>query len=204
MQTSVMHSHKDTDGSHSSLLCLQPLQCYSVNMQRQNDISSQPRMPQVAIIAAMTGNLVIGSGNSLPWHLPEDLQLFKRLTMGSTIIMGRKTYTSIGRPLPGRHNIVLSRSRDELSGAQVCDSFIACLTAAAQLGRKVFVIGGEELYRKALPIASELHISWVKDTVPDVPGDVYFPELDLENWIVCESVDHPGFRYTRYQRKDNR
>lgn len=196
-----MHSQKGTDGSHSSLLCLQPLQCYPVSMQRQNDLSSQPGMPQVAIIAAMTGNLVIGSGNSLPWHLPEDLQLFKRLTMGCTIIMGHKTYTSIGRPLPGRHNIVLSRSQKNLPGVQVCDSFIACLTAAAQLGRKVFVIGGEELYRKALPIASELHISWVKDTIP---GDVHFPGFDLENWIICESMNHPGFRYIRYQRKDSR
>ncbi len=81
----------------------------------------------------------------------------------------------------------------------MCDNFMAGLTAAAQVGHKVFIIGGEELYRKALPIASELHVSWIKDSVS---GDVYFPELDLWNWIVCESVDYPGFRYIRYQRKE--
>lgn len=170
-------------------------------MLQQYDVSPQPNIPHVAIIVAMSRDRIIGSCGSLPWHLPEDLQLFKHLTMGCTIIMGRKTYTSMGRPLPGRHNIVLSRSRDGLPGVQVCANFMAGLTAAAQLGRKVFIIGGEELYRKTLPIASELHISWVKHSVS---GNVRFPELDLENWIVCESVEHVGFRYTRYQRKDNR
>ncbi|MDT8443350.1 MAG: dihydrofolate reductase [Desulfuromonadales bacterium] len=170
-------------------------------MPQKNDVSPQRNVPHVAIIVAMTRDRVIGSGEDLPWHLPEDLLLFKHLTMGCTIIMGRKTYTSIGRPLPGRHNIVLSRSQKKMPGVQVCANFMAGLTAAAQLGRKVFIIGGEELYRKALPIASELHISWVKGSVS---GNVRFPELDLENWIVCESVEHAGFRYTRYQRKDNR
>ena len=170
-------------------------------MRQQNHVSLQPTVPHVAIIVAMAWDRVIGYGNGLPWHLPEELQLFKSLTMGCTIIMGRKTYTSIGRPLPGRHNIVLSRSQKKLPGVQVCDNFIAGLTAAAQLGRKVFVIGGEKIYRNALPIASELHISWIKESVP---GDVFFPELDLENWVVCESMDHPGFRYTRYQRKGSR
>lgn len=167
-------------------------------MQRQNNITSQPDMPQIAIIVAMTKDHVIGSGNALPWHLPEDLQRFKELTMGCTIIMGRKTYTSIGHPLPGRHNIVLSRSRTELPGVQLCSSFMTGLTAAAQIGQKVFVIGGGELYRKALPIAAELHISWIKDVVP---GDVYFPDFNLADWIVCEDVDYSEFRYVHYQRK---
>jgi len=149
----------------------------------------------------MTRDRVIGSGANLPWHLPEDLQLFKRLTMGCTIIMGRKTYASIGRPLPGRHSIVLSHSQDEFPGVQLCDSFIAGLTAAAQLGQSIFVIGGAELYRKALPIASELHISRIKDAVP---GDVYFPEFDRADWISCEEVDYPAFHYTLYRRKVSR
>jgi dihydrofolate reductase len=156
-------------------------------------------MPQVAIVVAMTEDRVIGSGKDLPWHLPEDLQLFKRLTMDGTIIMGHKTHTSIGRPLPGRHNIVLSRCQAELPGVQVCKSFVAGLTSAAQLGRPVFVIGGEELYRKALPIASDLHISWVKEIVP---GDVYFPGFDLADWDVCEDEDHQGFQYRHYKRRE--
>ncbi len=149
----------------------------------------------------MTSDRVIGSGDGLPWHLPEDLQLFKRLTMGCTVIMGRKTYASIGRPLPGRHNIVLSRSQKEVPGVQFCDSFMAGLTASSRLGRLVFVIGGEELYHKALPIASELHISWVN---ADVSGDKYFPEFDLADWIPCEDEAHPEFRYIHYRRKDCR
>ena len=104
-------------------------------------------MPQVAIIVAMTKDRVIGTGNGLgnglPWHLPEDLQIFKHLTMGSAIIMGRKTHATIGRPLPGRHNIVLSRCQEELPGVQLCKSFAAGLTSAAQIGRPVFVIGGD-------------------------------------------------------------
>jgi dihydrofolate reductase len=170
-------------------------------MQRPNDVPSQPSLPQVAIIVAMTRNRVIGSGRKLPWHLPEELQLFKQLTMGCTIIMGRKTYTSIGHPLQGRHSIVLSRTQDELPGVQVCDSFIAGLTAAAQMGHPVFVIGGAELYRKALSIASDLHISWVKN---DVPGDVFFPEFDLAEWSTSKEVDYTGFLYTLYRRKAGR
>ena len=158
-------------------------------------------MPLVAIIVAMTRDRVIGSGKDLPWHLPEDLQLFKRLTMGGTIIMGHKTHASIGHPLPGRHNIVLSRSQEELPGVQLCKSFVTGLTSAAQLGRPVFVIGGEELYRKALPIASELHISWVKETVT---GDVHFPEFDLADWVIFEDEDHQGFHYRHYKRKESK
>ena len=172
-----------------------------MKMQRPNDFPLQTDLPQVSIIVAMTKDRVIGSGEDLPWHLPEDLQLFKQLTMGCTIIMGRKTYASIGRPLPGRNSIVLSRSQSKLPGVQVSDSFIAGLTVAAQLGHPVFVIGGEELYRKALSIASELHISWIKDAVP---GDVFFPEFDLAGWVTCEEVDHAGFHYTHYRRKVSR
>ena len=147
----------------------------------------------------MTKDQVIGSGADLPWHLPADLQLFKQLTMGYTLLMGRKTYASIGRPLPGRNNIVLSRSQDGFPGVQVCDSFMAGLNAAAQYGNQVFVIGGAELYRKALPIASDLHISWVKDVVL---GDVYFPDFDLDKWVVCKELDYSAFHYARYQRNE--
>lgn len=147
----------------------------------------------------MTGKRVIGSGGRLPWHLGEDLQLFKRLTMGATLIMGSKTHASIGRPLPGRTNIVLSRARPELPGVQVCESFGHALSAAAQLGRPVFVVGGAELYRKALPMAAHLHVSWVKE---EHAGDVLFPAFDLADWSACEEQDYPGFRYVHYRRKN--
>jgi dihydrofolate reductase len=170
-------------------------------MQRQKDITSQLGLPKVAIIVAMTKDRVIGSGGTLPWHLPEDLQLFKRLTMGCTVIMGRKTYLSIGRPLPGRHNIVLSHTLKESAGIKICDSFMKGLNAAARQDRAVFVIGGEELYRKALPIASELHISWIK---AEVSGDKYFPAFDPADWTTCVSMDYPEFRYKYYRRNSNR
>lgn len=167
-------------------------------MQQTFDITTQPGVPLVSIIAAMTRDRVIGTGHTLPWYLPDDLRLFRRLTMGCTVIMGHRTYLSIGHPLPGRHNIVLSRSQRELPGVRICNNFMAGLTAAAQLGHQLFVIGGEELYRKSLPIASELHISWVKAAVQ---GDRYFPEFDLADWTPCTTEDHPGFCYRHYRRK---
>lgn len=152
----------------------------------------------VAIIVAMTKDHVIGSGEDLPWHLPEDLQLFKTITTGGTVIMGRKTYDTIGSPLSGRHNIVLSRSDSDLPGVQTSKSFIGALAVAAKIGKPIFVIGGEELYRKALPIASEIHASWIND---DFSGDVHFPEFDLNDWEVSEEKVYAGFHYVRYLRK---
>ncbi len=152
----------------------------------------------MAIIVAMTRGRVIGSGGGIPWHLPADLQLFKSLTTGGTLIMGRKTHESIGRPLPRRHNIVLSRSWKELPGVQLCTSFRTALDEAMQRQRPVFIIGGAELYRKALPIAQELHISWVEK---DFTGDTHFPPLELSDWLCCEEKDFPGFHYARYRRK---
>lgn len=167
-------------------------------MQRHDDTQRFLNLPSLAIIVAMTSDRVIGTDNTLPWHLPEDLQLFKRLTEGGTLIMGRKTHESIGRPLPGRHNIVVSRSNHQISGVQICDSFMSGLIAAVQKGWPIFVIGGAQLYRKALPIAAELHISWVKG---DYRGDIRFPEFELADWLCCEEQDYPGFHYARYLRK---
>lgn len=163
-----------------------------------SDRHTNEQLPGLSLIVAMTKEHVIGSGKSLPWQLPEDLQLFKKLTMGGTIIMGRKTYDTIGRPLPGRHNIVVSRSELSIAGIQTASSLIDALTFAAQYGKPVFVIGGAELYRKALQIASELHISWVKGAFS---GDTYFPDFNPEDWIVVAEEDYSDFRYVRYNRK---
>jgi len=153
---------------------------------------------KVSIIAAMTKDLVIGLGDRLPWDIPQDLQRFKSLTVGGTVIMGRKTYESIGRPLPDRQNIVLSRSLSELPGVMVYSNFIDSLIAAGQFGRPVFIIGGAELYRKALPIASALHISWVKKSFR---GDVYFPDFDPADWAEVEEQDYADFHYVKYLRR---
>ena len=174
-------------------------------MLKKTDSKPQRRIPEVAIIVAMTRDFVIGSGGSLPWHLPEELQLFKSLTMGCTVIMGRKTYETIGRPLQGRHNIVLrhnialSQNQEETPGVQICGSFITGLTAAARIGDPIFIIGGEDVYRKALPIAAELHISWVKR---DFKGDRFFPPLDFSEWSTCSEEDYPDFHYIYYRRRE--
>ena len=161
-------------------------------------MSRQARVPEVAIIAAMTKDRVIGQGDGLPWDLPEDRQLFKNLTTGSTVIMGRKTYQSINRPLADRHNIVLSRTLTDLPGVTVCKSFIEGLEVAGRFGRPVFIIGGAGLYREALPVASVLHISWVKKPYA---GSVHFPEFDLADWTLIKQKDYPGFRYVHYLRQ---
>lgn len=155
-------------------------------------------LPKIAIIVAMTEDHVIGAESGLPWHLPEDLQLFKTLTLGNTVIMGRKTFTSIGKPLPGRHNIVLSRKDNPLVGVEVYPNLLKGLAAAAKHGKPVFVIGGAEVYEKALPIAAEMHISWVEDKYQ---GDTYFPEFDLNQWQKASQKSCPGFTYTHYLRK---
>ncbi len=153
--------------------------------------------PSISIIVAMTCDQVIGDKQGLPWHLPEDLQLFKLKTFGTAVIMGRKTYQSIGRPLPGRHNIVLSRTHDALPGVKVCHSLSESLTEAACHGLPVFVIGGAEVYEEALPIATDLHISWVET---NVAGDIFFPAFNLDDWTVCKLTKYQGFKHVHYQR----
>jgi dihydrofolate reductase len=146
----------------------------------------------------MTVDRVIGTNNGLPWDLPEDLQLFKALTLGNTVIMGHKTFATIGKPLQGRHNIVLSKHAPRLTDAQVCSSLIEALAAAGEQGKPVFIIGGAEVYKKALPIATEMHISWIKEKHK---GDVIFPDFELDEWKVLQEKVYSGFTYTHYCRE---
>lgn len=154
-------------------------------------------IPAVAIIVAMTRDRLIGADDKLPWHLPEDLRLFRQITSGGTVIMGRATFEAIGRPLANRVNIVLSRSGLPLAGVEVCTGFLEALALAARHNRPVFVIGGRSVYQKALPIASEMHISWVNGPFS---GNRFFPEFDLSDWTVLEEKGFQGFRYNRYRR----
>ncbi|GGC09765.1 dihydrofolate reductase [Marinobacterium zhoushanense] len=139
----------------------------------------------VAVIVAQAENRVIGNQNRLPWHLPEDLQYFKRVTMGKPIIMGRKTFESIGRPLPGRCNIVITR--DSAWGAEgvvvVASPEAAIERAAAQAEidgvDEALVIGGAEIYRQMLPLCDRLYLTQVH---AEVPGDAHFPVLDTAQW----------------------
>lgn len=124
----------------------------------------------------MTKNRVIGEKGNVPWHVPEDLIHFKKVTMGHTLIMGRKTFESIGKPLPGRKNIVLTHSRFlKIQGVSLCNSFEDALDEASDT--EVFVMGGAEIYRLALPHADKIYLTWIER---DIPGDTYFPETNLE------------------------
>jgi dihydrofolate reductase len=140
------------------------------------------------LIAALGRNRVIGAANDLPWRLPDDLKRFKALTLGQTILMGRKTWTSLGRPLPGRDNRVLSRAAEfNPEGARVFDQIDAAL--AAPQGEAVWVIGGGELYAALLPFASRLYLTEVA-AAPE--GDTWFPAMDPTQWIEVAREHHPA------------
>jgi len=134
---------------------------------------------KISLIAAMAENHVIGRNNQLPWRLPADLKRFKALTMGKPIVMGRKTWESLGRPLPGRTNIVITRDIGyQAEGCVVVHSIDQALEVAAG-SDEVMVIGGEKLYQQVLDRADRLYLTLVKS---DVEGDTWFPEFDLTQW----------------------
>lgn len=132
----------------------------------------------------MANNRVIGKNNQMPWHLPEDLQHFKQTTMGKPIIMGRKTFESIGRPLPGRHNIVITRQDDyQPEGVSVAATFDEAKRLAGNV-EEIAVIGGGQLYKQLLPIADKLYLTEINI---DVEGDTYFPHWEKGDWLQTES-----------------
>jgi dihydrofolate reductase len=147
-------------------------------------------------IAAMAENRVIGNGPDIPWHLPEDFKWFKQTTMGNTIVMGRRTYESIGRPLPGRRTIVLSRSEREIEGVAVVATLEDALSHAE--GAEVFICGGAEIYELALPQCSDLYLTRVKRSVV---GDVLFPVFEDRFREAEEIRDSADFRIVRYRNR---
>ena len=140
----------------------------------------------ISIIAAMDENRLIGSNNDLPWHLPADLQRVKQLTTGHSIILGRKNYESIGRPLPGRKNIVITRNPDfEAPGCVVVNSIEAALEAAA--GDDVFIFGGARIYEQMFDLAERMYLTKIHATFK---GDTWFPEYDSTDW---QEIEHQDF-----------
>lgn len=139
----------------------------------------KPQSPSISLIVAMAKNRVIGADNRIPWHLPNELKLFKTLTMGHPIVMGRKTYESINRLLPGRTSVIVTRQRDyAVPGAVVVHSIEEAL-AAAGADEEIFVIGGADLFRETLPLADRLYLTIV-DAEPE--GDTFMPEIDVQQW----------------------
>lgn len=143
----------------------------------------------LSIIAAMTERRVIGRENKLPWHIPEDLRRFKAITLGHPVIMGRRTFESIGRPLPGRRNIVVTQTPDYTpSGVQIAPGLEEALALCPPGEGERFVIGGARMFTEALPLADRLYLTFVHR---DFEGDVYFPAFDLKGeFTVVENV--PG------------
>jgi len=141
----------------------------------------------ITLVVAVADNGVIGRDNALPWHLPEDLKRFKKLTMGKPIVMGRKTFESIGKPLPGRQNIVVTRDAGyQRDGITVVHSVDESLRAASDAA-EIMVIGGADLFRLFLPRAGRLHLTRVH---ADIEGDVRMPIIDERDWIRVESERH--------------
>lgn len=166
-----------------------------------------PRAPHdadariVSLIVAVAANGVIGAANRLPWHLPADLRYFKATTLGRPVIMGRRTFESIGRPLPGRVNIVVTRSPERgVPGCVTADSLAAAYAAAG--GGEVFVIGGAALFAEALPHADRLYVTEIH---APFDGDVRFPDVDRGRWRETAREVHEGeapfrFDFVRYLR----
>lgn len=150
---------------------------------------------RISLVVAMADNGVIGRDGGLPWRLSSDLKRFKAETMGKPVVMGRKTFQSIGKPLPGRLNIVVTRDRGfREEGVEVAGSLADALTLARVRGRcmagaeEICVIGGGEIYAQALPLADRLSVTHV---LADIDGDTRFPPIDPERWRVVESTDIP-------------
>ncbi len=152
----------------------------------------------ISLIVAMDKKRVIGVDNKLPWHLPADLKRFKELTLGHHIVMGRKTFESIGKPLPGRTTVIITRQREyKAEGCLVVHSLDAALLAAAS-DSETFILGGGEIFTQALETADKIYITEIDTEVPR--GDAYFPELDRTQWKLlerteCSPDDKNRFRY---------
>ncbi|MEO8401905.1 MAG: dihydrofolate reductase [Gammaproteobacteria bacterium] len=159
----------------------------------------------ISAIVAMSTNRVIGKDNQLLWHLPADLQHFKSVTMGKPILMGRKTFQSIGRALPGRCNVVITRDPDfQACGCVVANSIETAL-AAVEYSNEVFIIGGALLYEQMLPLTQRIYMTIVDH---EFTGDAYFPMLDMQEWSEIDRVQHLpdeknsyGFSFVTLERR---
>lgn len=159
----------------------------------------------IAIVVAMSKNCVIGKDNALPWHLPADLAYFKKVTMGHPILMGRKTYEAIGRPLPGRENVIMTREPDyHQDGCTIVHSKEEALARFADVD--LYVIGGAEIIKEFLPDADRLHLTLIDH---EFEGDTFLPELNLDEWTIVSET--PGitdeknpypFRFLVYERRE--
>jgi dihydrofolate reductase len=160
----------------------------------------------ISFLVAMDEKRVIGKDNQLPWHLPEDLKFFKKVTMGHPIAMGRKTHESIGRILPGRENIVITRQNNyQCEGCTVFSSIKDFISYCQNQNDEIFVIGGAEIFKETFAYADRLYITFIHE---DFEGDTYFPEFDFSQWQLLSSKKGPkddknpyDYEFRIYERK---
>ena len=146
----------------------------------------------------MSKDRVIGSGDGMPWSVPEEYQQFLRFVDGQTVIMGRRSYEIFGPDLTSAHTMVVSRSGVDKEGVIVCGSIEEAAERAASFGKTVFSAGGATIYAQTLPLAQAMYISYIKG---DFVGDTLFPDFDESDWVVAERRDHDAFEFVHYQRR---
>lgn len=158
-----------------------------------------------SIIVAIGKNNEIGKNNKLLWHIPEDLKKFKKTTLGKTVVMGRNTYESIGKPLPNRYNIVLTKNLKSFPNnfnekLEICDDFSKIVEKYKNSDEEVFIIGGAQVYKKSLEleIIEKLYISYIDFS--DNEADVYFPEIDYNVWKKVEEEEYVGWKFCIYKK----
>ncbi len=156
---------------------------------------------EIIVIVAMAKNRVIGRDNDIPWHLPGEQQRFKKITMGHALVMGRKTYESIGRPLPGRTTVIITRQKDyTASGCRIAHSLKEAIQSCAR-AEKVFIAGGEGIFREGLSYADAIYLTELER---DVEGDIFFPEFDPQAFTLLTSErveeDEEPYTFYKYQR----
>lgn len=150
------------------------------------------------IIAAMTkGKHVIGKNNKLPWNIQEELNKFRTITKNAIVIMGRKTFESIGRPLPSRKNIVVSSSLEPKNGIDVCRSMAEAIDMAKKYNKDIFIIGGAKIYEQSFQYADKMYISYIKK---EYDGDTYFPEFNEDEWDIESKEDYGEFEFVVYKK----
>jgi len=156
---------------------------------------------RISLIAAMSANRVIGRQGKIPWKIPGEQKLFKKITLGHTVIMGRKTYESIGRPLPGRVNIIVTRNRNYLAvGCSVVHDLPSALNSCPQDETEAFICGGGQLYHEALSLADRIYLTVIPN---EIPGDTYFPDIPSTEFRVKESKTIQGvepYSFHLYER----
>jgi dihydrofolate reductase len=149
------------------------------------------------IIAAVSENFVIGERNRMPWHIPEELKLFKQITWGNTVLMGRATFDSLSAPLPGRVNIVVSRSKLSHSGILVAKNIREAFQIANKQNRPLFIIGGASIYEQTIDEVEYMFLSHIKG---EYSGDKFFPKFDWNDWQILQKQNYPQFDFVVYKR----